>query len=298
MKTALIGYGQMGRNHYRIIKELGGFELVAVCDTAANIPVPERVYNNVNDMLEHEDIQAAIISVPTQAHKDVSLACIERGINLLIEKPVANNISEAEAIKQAIDARGIKAAVGHVERFNPVVHQLLSELKDKEILSINITRVGPFPPRMSDVGILVDLSVHDIDLIRLISDFKNINDISIFKSVKLNATNTDNAILSFKLENDIVACITTNWLTPYKKRTIEVATKEAYYEANLMTQELVEYSSYQRNNAHLVRECFVRKREPLFLELKAFADYCKTGSRSYLATVEDSIYTLKTIQAL
>jgi len=135
---------------------------------------------------------------------------------------------------------------------------LKNEIKDKEIYSINITRVGPFPPRIADVGILTDLAVHDIDLIRFITK-KEIVDTSIYKSQKIHDHYEDNAILTFKLEDDIIVLITINWLTTYKKRKIKVACKEAYYEANLLSQELVEYLNFKINNSFVVRECFVKK---------------------------------------
>ncbi len=175
-----------------------------------------------------------------------------------------------------------------------MVQALKNEIKNKEIYSINITRIGPFPPRIADVGILTDLSVHDIDLIRFISQ-KSISKKSIFKSKKIHNHHEDNAILSFAMENDIVASITTNWLTPFKKRKVEVACKEAYYEADLMTQELLEYSNFKVNNSFVIRNCFVKKSEPLFDELSSFINYIKTGQKPISATIEDSIETLQTV---
>ena len=163
------------------------------------------------------------------------------------------------------------------------------------VYSINITRVGPFPPRIADVGILTDLAVHDIDLIRFISQ-RDIKDKSIFKSQKIHNHYEDNAILSFSMEDDIVASITTNWLTPFKKRKIEVACKEAYYEADLMTQELLEYSNYEINNSFVTRGCFVKKSEPLLNELASFIDYVQTGNKPISATIEDSIETLQIVE--
>jgi predicted dehydrogenase len=187
---------------------------------------------------------------------------------------------------------GAKVCVGYIERFNPVVEALRAELEEKEIYSIGITRVGPFPPRIADVGILTDLAVHDIDLIRYISGHE-IQQSAIFKSQKIHNHHEDNAILSFKLDNQVVASITTNWLTPFRKRTIEVATKEAYYEADLMEQTLVEYSAYQKNFSYVLRKCMVKKEEPLVRELNAFVQFAKTGKKGGLSSIEDSMITLR-----
>ncbi len=297
MRTALIGFGNMGKNHYRLLKALPAVELIAVCDPRINASLEEKTFTDIDSMLRQNDIEAAVICVPTSLHKEIALKCIEHKINILIEKPLASNVTDGLEIKHSVEQYGIRAAVGHVERFNPVISSLKRELKGKRIYSINIARVGPFPPRVKDVGILVDLSVHDIDLIRFITDKEKIVESRIFKSDHSKCSNQyeDNAIISVRLQNGIIASITTNWLTPFKKRVIEVATDTAYYEANLMTQELKEYSEYQADNSFVVRYCKVRKGEPLLRELESFVDYVKTGRMRNLADIEDGLKTLEII---
>lgn len=292
VKVALIGLGSMGQNHYRVLKSLSQeFKITALCDVQKTKDYDEPFYTSLDEMLEKADFDAAVIVVPTFLHKEVALKCLAKGKDLFIEKPVASNNEEATAILSAAQAINAKVCIGYIERFNPVVEALKQELDGKEIYSIGITRVGPFPPRIADVGILTDLSVHDIDLIRYISEHE-IEEVSIYKSQKIHNHHEDNAILSFKLTNEIVASITTNWLTPFRKRTIEVATKEGYYEADLMAQDLTEYSEYQRNNSYVIRKCMVKKEEPLVREHKAFAQFIETGERLGLSTIEDSMITL------
>lgn len=292
VKVALIGLGSMGQNHYRVLKSLNQtFKVTALCDVIKTKEYDEPFYTSVDELLEKADFDAALIVVPTFLHKEIALKCLAKGKNLFIEKPVASNNVEATQIQKMATEKKAKVCIGYIERFNPVVEALKKELEGKEIYSIGITRVGPFPPRIADVGILTDLSVHDIDLIRYITEHE-IEEVSIYKSKKIHNHHEDNAILSFKLSNEIVASITTNWLTPFRKRTIEVATKEGYYEANLMEQDLTEYSEYQKNNSYVIRKCMVKKEEPLVRELKAFAHFMKTGQQSGLSTIEDSMITL------
>ncbi|MDD2384915.1 MAG: Gfo/Idh/MocA family oxidoreductase [Sulfurospirillaceae bacterium] len=291
VKVALIGLGSMGQNHYRVLKSLHEFQITALCDIQQTKEYDEPFYTNLDEMLEKADFDAAVIVVPTFLHKDVALKCLAKGKDLFIEKPVASNLEEATEILTAARAIKAKVCIGYIERFNPVVEALKNELTGKEIYSIGITRVGPFPPRIADVGILTDLSVHDIDLIRYITEHE-IEEVSIYKSQKIHNHHEDNAILSFKLSSEIVASITTNWLTPFRKRTIEVATKEGYFEADLMAQDLTEYSEYQRNNSYVIRKCMVKKEEPLIREHKAFAQFITTGERHGLSTIEDSMITL------
>ena len=293
INIALIGLGSMGRNHYRILKALKNeVNIVALCDVVKSGDYDEPFYTDVETMLDATKPDAAIIVVPTFLHKEVAMYCIERGVHVFIEKPAASTIDDARVIAKAVEDAGLKSCVGHVERFNPVVQALKRELEGKEIYTMSLTRVGPFPPRIADVGVLTDLSVHDIDLMRFITE-RNILDKNIFKSRKIHNHHEDNAVLSFELEDAIVAEILTNWLTPFKKRMIEVACKDAYFEADLITQNLTEYSNFHVNNSYVVRGCHIKKDEPLLKEVEAFILYLNTGERGSLASIEDSIITLQ-----
>jgi len=293
MKIAIIGLGAMGKNHYRILKELEeSATIVGLCDTVALEGYEEPCFTELTSMLENTKPDAIIIATPTFLHKEVALECIERGIHIFIEKPAAASAEDARIILEAAQAKEVRSCVGHVERFNPVVQALQEELKEREIYTISITRVGPFPPRIADVGVLTDLSVHDIDLMRFITH-REIKDQAVFKSRKIHNHHEDNAVLNFELEDNIIANILTNWLTPFKKRVIEVACKQVYLEADLITQNLTEYSGYSRQNSYVVRDCHIKKDEPLLKELEAFIHYVKTGDRGSLASIEDSIITLE-----
>ena len=298
IRVAILGMGVMGKNHYRVAKLIPGVQVVALCDAASEVKAeayPEPLFRDVDDLLAGAQLDAAIVAVPSFLHHSLARKCLDKGLAVLVEKPLAATADEGKALLEAARARGAKLAVGHTERFNPVVAALIRELAGKELFSIQITRVGPFPPRIADVGVLTDLSVHDIDLIRYISK-REILAASVYKSKKISDHHEDNAILSFSLERDLVAGIATNWLTPFKKRKIEVATAEAYYEANLMTQELIEYSAYTLNNSFIHRDCFVPKSEPLLSQDAAFFHYVRTGDAGELALAADGLRALEIIQ--
>lgn len=294
MKIAVIGMGVMGRNHYRVLSGLENVEVAALMDPFIDNTYGDLLYRELDVMLEQVELDAAIIAVPTFLHKEVALKCIEKGLDIFIEKPVAPTAQEGYDIAEAAEKAGVKTAVGYIERFNPVVGALKNELKGKEIYSISMTRVGPFPPRIADVGILTDLAVHDIDLIRFISG-REIKRVEIVKSKKIHNHHEDNAVLSFELEGEVIANIVTSWLTPFKKRQMEVACQEGYFEADLMGQDLTEYGHFQATNtfnSYAVQKRIVKKEEPLVRELEAFLSYLKTGERGDLATIEDSIKTI------
>ncbi len=297
LQMGLVGLGAMGMNHYRILRELPTVELAAVCDQAI-VPPHDEVphYRSVEAMLAETSLDAAVIALPTSEHREAALSCIDAGLHILIEKPIAASAEEGRQILKAAEAAGILAAVGHIERFNPVVEALVKELEGRHIFSIAITRVGPFPPRIRDVGILVDLSVHDIDLIHHLTGGIEILESRIFKSYQHRSSYEDNAVIAFLLENEIVASVVTNWFTPFKRRRIEVATDLAFYEADLVSQDLTAYSSYERDGSFVVRRCGVKKAEPLKSELGAFAEYVTTGFNRGLASLEDGIRTLELIE--
>lgn len=295
MNVALVGIGAMGKHHYRVLRESKQADLVAVCDPRIDWDMPERVYPDVRAMLAKEHLGAVVVAVPTSHHLAVASLVIERGIPLLIEKPVASTPDEACKLIDLVHRHETQVVVGHVERFNPVVRALKTALIGKEVYSITITRIGPFPPRIKDVGVLVDLSVHDIDLVRLLTGGAEIGEARVYKSTKRVGHHEDNAVVTIRLQNDVVATIVTNWLTPFKKRTIEIATDQAFFSADLMTQELTEYSAYTEDNSYVVKKAFVRKGEPLKGEVEAFLTYARTGDRDGLASLEDGLFALETI---
>ncbi|MBD3239796.1 MAG: gfo/Idh/MocA family oxidoreductase [Chitinivibrionales bacterium] len=295
LRIGIAGLGVMGRNHLRVLQALPDVRVEAVCDPAVDGLEGIRCHRDISAMTDAHRLDAVVVAVPTPQHTGVCLTLAERGISMLIEKPVAATVSEAEKLRAAVRKAGVKAAVGHVERFNPVVQALKRELAGRDIYSLSFTRVGHMPPRIADVGVLTDLAVHDIDLLRYITG-RDIVSTTIYKSRTISEHREDSANVSFELRGGILATITTNWLTPFKRRRVEVTTADGYFELDLIAQELFEYSAYTDDDSFLTRPCRVKKGEPLANELSAFVRMLETGESGDLATIEDSIATLAVIE--
>ena len=180
--------------------------------------------------------------------------------------------------------------VGHVERFNPAVDTVKRAIDGDEIISIQITRVGPFPPRMGEVGVVIDLAVHDIDIIRHLTGSEVVEVQSLLGHT--HASREDSALLQFRMANDVIAHITTNWVTPYKTRTLQVATKNRFIVADLITRQVTEYFGQQPDGSYSTRMLNSWPAEPLKKEHEAFVHAIRTGETAAVSG-EDGLRNLE-----
>jgi predicted dehydrogenase len=295
LRVGVIGVGVMGSNHARVLSDMAGVELVAVAD-------PDRKQRELvagtlgcgavadAGALLRAGVDAAIIAAPTHLHHEIAQQCIDQGVHVLVEKPIASTIEESRAIVAAARRAGVTLMVGHVERFNPAVQSIKRAIKDQDILSIAITRVGPFPPRMSNVGVVIDLGVHDIDLIRWFTE-SEIVEIQPQTSSAV-AEREDIALLQFRTASGVLAHINTNWLTPFKARTIHIATRDKYLIADLLTLQVTECFGFQPDGSYSMRHLSVGYAEPLRSELVAFVDAVRNGERPAV-TGEEAVASLE-----
>jgi predicted dehydrogenase len=281
LRIGVIGVGIMGSNHARVLAGISGIQFVGIADPD---PGQRALVDRVLGIptFEHFEgllklgLDAVTIGAPTHLHHDIALACIARGIHVLVEKPIASSVEEGRSIIAAARRAGVTLMVGHVERFNPAVIALKEAIRGEDILSIAITRVGPFPPRMSNVGIVIDLAVHDIDLIRWFTD-SDIVEVQPQLSSAV-AEREDIALLQFRTASGVLAHINTNWLTPFKARNITIATRGKYLMGDLLTRQVTECFGFQQDGAYSMRHVSVGHEEPLRAELIAFINAVRSGT--------------------
>jgi UDP-N-acetylglucosamine 3-dehydrogenase len=303
LQAAVVGLGMMGRNHVRVYDELPDVELVAVSDPdpdalrRATTGRAARGYPDAATMFAEEHLDLVSVAAPTSLHRATTLAALEVGANVLVEKPIATSRDEAEEMIAAARQAGRILTVGHIERFNPAIRELRRRLQAGElgrIFLVRAERLGPFPARIRDVGVVVDLATHDLDIMRYLL---GADPIRIYAETErqIHTDHEDLFVGLLKFDNGAVGVLDINWLTPTKRRTLTVGGERGMYTADYVTQDLFFYANPDAAVTWESRgpddagppitsvaegemsRLYVRKREPLAVELSEFAAAARAG---------------------
>ncbi|MBM4430759.1 MAG: Gfo/Idh/MocA family oxidoreductase [Chloroflexi bacterium] len=291
LKAAVIGVGMMGRNHARIYAQMGNSRLVAAADTdAAALESIERtykvkVYTDYVQMLEQEKPDLVSVAVPTRLHREVALAVMQRGAHVFLEKPISTSVAEGQDIVDCARQEGVKLAVGHIERFNPAVLELKKQLDAGQlgrIFQIHARRVGPFPPRIEDVGVVIDLATHELNLLEYLTGSR-VESVYAEIEREIHAKHEDLLTGILKFADGTIGILDVNWLTPAKIRELHLIGEKGMFSVNYLTQDLYFYENSCRNGVweglaimgvsegRRIRYNIQRK-EPLLAELESFVD--------------------------
>jgi predicted dehydrogenase len=280
LRAIVVGVGGLGQHHARVYTQLPGVVLAGVADTSlaraqeVGKRLRCRAVADFRELLDEADIASVV--VPTFAHFEVARACLEKGLSVLLEKPMARTLEEADALIALAQARGVTLQIGHIERFNEAV-QALKKLGDPPRF-IEVHRLGPFSQRNTDIGVVLDLMIHDLDIILDLagSPVERVDAIG----VAVLTAHEDIANVRITLANGCVANVTASRVTLDAKRKIRIFSGKHYISIDYQKQELVVYSlkkdrepESEPNLMRLInREHHVfGKQEPLKVELEAFA---------------------------
>jgi predicted dehydrogenase len=314
LRVGLIGLGMMGRNHARVLSNLAGIDFVGVSDPLASVEMNEKyphlnVYEDFDELLKKQ-IDYCVIAAPTGFHKEIAINALNKGVHCLIEKPVATSYEDAILIREAATENSLIVGIGHIERYNSAIRQLKIKIRNGElgeIYQISMRRIGPFPSRIADVGVIKDLATHDIDLAMWLSDSK-FDSLAAQTAHSSGRTHEDLVSISGALKNKIVVNILVNWLSPLKERSLVVTGEKGAFVVDTLNSDLIFYE----NGQHIMSQDSFRhfkgvtqgnvtsfafdKPEPLLVEHENFRDKV-LGLESDIVTLEEGIETVRVADA-
>jgi UDP-N-acetylglucosamine 3-dehydrogenase len=310
LRVGLAGLGSMGRNHLRILAGRPDIRLVAVADPvaealeAAVTASGAQPFDQPMAMIAEAELDALVIAAPTTAHVPLALAAIDRDVAILIEKPLAESAEEGERIVSAARTRGVPVQVGHVERFNPAVIELGRLLDDgwlSTVYSIASRRAGPFPARIRDVGVTIDLATHDADILSWIAGERP-SRVYAETAQRIHASHEDLLFGLLHFPSGATGMLDVNWLTPAKRRQLVVVGEEGMFELDYLTQRLTFTRSTDTTDPRLiggyaptfegdVAELPVVSAEPLAAEIDAFLRVVREGGRP-IVDAEDGLWAV------
>jgi UDP-N-acetylglucosamine 3-dehydrogenase len=318
MRAAVIGVGAMGRNHARVYQEIPDVELVAVVDSNSTLAQETTrlrggcAYTDYRLMLEEVRPDVVTVAVPTHVHFRVVLDALEAGCHVLVEKPIAATLEEGQQMIERAAGLGRILAVGHIERYNPAVIELKRRLDAGElggVFQVHARRLGPFPARVRDVGVVVDLAPHDLDIMRYLTG-KEVERLYAETEQEIHTEHEDLFSGLIRFEDGVLGILNINWLTPTKVREITVTGQRGMFLANLLTQDLYFYENEEAGGldwSHLsllrgvgegeMVRLRLHRREPLRVELEAFVATVK-GEPGTVVSGSDGLIALKLAQAL
>jgi UDP-N-acetylglucosamine 3-dehydrogenase len=291
LKAAVIGVGMMGRNHARVYAQMEETSLVAAADPDASVLEPiartyrARVYTDYVQLLDEEKPDLVSIAVPTRLHREVAVAAMKRGLHVFLEKPIAASVEEGRKIVECAHREGVKLGVGHIERFNPAVTALKNQLNAGQlgrIFQIHARRVGPFPSRVGDVGVVIDLATHELNLLEYLTGSR-VKSVYAETEREIHAKHEDLLTGILKFEDGTIGILDINWLTPTKIRELSLIGEKGMFLVNYLTQDLYFYENDFRNGnweglaimgvseGQRIRHN-VKRKEPLLAELESFVE--------------------------
>jgi len=311
VRVGVVGAGRMGQSHCRVYSNLKHTKFVGVCDvnpergreTARTYEVS--YFREFDSLLENVD--AVSICTPTPQHYDLAARCLERDIHIMVEKPFTETLDQAQALKEAAEAKSnLVVQVGHIEMFNPTFTELRKVLEEMDVLAVNFNRLSPFQGSNVDVDVILDLMIHDIGLVVNLFTGEPISvdayGFSVFSDT------IDHGLAVLRYDPGLLVSLTASRVTEQKVRAISVTTREAFVEADLLNKNISVHRRtlgdyvHQKNGVKYRQESLIERivvpaREPLYLELQDFVG-CVIEQKKPQVTALDGYNALRFVLLL
>ena len=313
LRAGLIGLGMMGRHHARVLRSLDQVDLVAVADVDGDshgVADGLDVRSSVEELIG-VGLDLCVVAVPTVHHEEVGLVLAAKGVHTLVEKPLAMDSAGAQKLAGEFEAAGLVACVGHIERYNPALQNLRARLESGElgeVYQVVTRRQGPFPNRVSDVGVVKDLATHDIDLTAWVSQ-QQYAAVSARTAYKSGREHEDLVAIIAQLADGTVASHLVNWLSPLKERVTVVTGDKGCFVADTVTADLTFFANGVQpmeweamasfrgvSEGDMIRYA-IPKPEPLRTELAAFRD-AVLGKEADIVTMRQGLATVAVAEAV
>lgn len=311
MRVGVVGVGSMGQNHARVYSEIADLVGVVDADAAVGRAVASRIgcrhFPSVKELLA-EKVEAVSVAVPTNLHLKVAREIMDAGVHALVEKPIAPSVAEARTLVEHAKQVGVVLAAGHIERHNPVVafvRQALASGEFGDLVTASARRVSNFPDRIRDVGVIMDLGIHDVDVLRFVVG-ADVESVYASGGRKVHGTFEDHATILMNFVGGVTGFVEVSWLTPMKVRKFALTCLRNFVEVDYMDQSVNISSStlkrydpsdlYSLGFHYDTRQVSVQREEPLKRELRDFLEAIEE-KREPLVGGEDAIETLRVVEA-
>ncbi|MGY5146633.1 MAG: Gfo/Idh/MocA family protein [Candidatus Nitrosopumilus sp. bin_7KS] len=295
MKIIQIGTGGWGKNHTRILSQLG--VLVAVCDSDSqkSKEYGEKYsvnhYTSLDELLSKEEFDGAFVVTPTSTHTVITQKLLEAKKHVFVEKPMTYKSEDGQNLVKIAEKNKVILTCGYIERFNPavdVVKKMVKEKKYGDLVMLEFHRENRMPLHIKDVGIIYDTSVHDIDTANWL--FDEMPQVVFARAGKIKHEHEDFTSIMLGYKNDKVAIITSNWITPKKLRKFNAVCTDAIISSDFITQEIV--VEKDEDSETIQNE----KQEPLLLEIQSFLGVIE-GKNNQIVKSQEAVNVTKIAEA-
>lgn len=316
LRGALLGLGMIGRHHARLLQTTPRVAFAGAVDPGGDrfgvVSDPALVFASIDALLASGPVDFAIVAVPTEEHLSAVRQLAAAGVHVLVEKPLAATAEEARALVAAVRDAGLHGAVGHVERFNPALMSLRERVQRGDLgqtFLIATERIGPFPDRIRDVGVVKDLATHDLDLVRWLGN-SPVQRVAAETQHRAGREHEDLVLATGRLRSEVSFNCVVDWLTPTKVRRTRILGEDGMLVADTLSADLTFYANGEIRSSWASAEQFrgvsegdmtrfaLSRREPLLVELETFCDLLGGDADAAVVTLDEGLQTVECAEAV
>jgi UDP-N-acetylglucosamine 3-dehydrogenase len=316
LRGAVIGLGMMGRHHARLLQTTPRVAFAGAVDPIGDrygaVLDPALRFDSIGELLAARRPDFAIVAVPTEEHLAAVRLLADAGVHLQIEKPIAGTAEDALAVIDAVEAAGVRAAVGHVERFNPALLELRRRAQAGQlgqVFAVRTERIGPFPDRVKDVGVVKDLATHDLDLVRWLGGAP-VERVAAQTQHRMGRPHEDLVFATGRLSSEVSFNCVVDWLSPTKVRRMSILGEKGLLVADTLTADLTFYANGTVSSEWAATQSLrgvsegdatryaLARREPLLAQLEAFCDLLEHGGGAGVVSLQEGYETVLIAEAV